>query len=317
MGSLGGAARRLGVNATTVLRRLDSLERHLGTRIFDRSRSGYVPTEPGSLVLERARFMHDHADEIERQVLGQDRELSGPLRVATAFVIMDHLLPGPLADFARAFPGIEVEVVENSVLQDLRRRTPDIDHGSARPEADVAIRMTTRVDERLVGRQVGMSRSRVYALRGAASMPQEVMPLHDLVRGAPWVAFEKDSIRRQHDVWMQRELALAHVRVRVDTFTAAAAMINTGVVIGLLPVCVEERNPDLVPVSAIIEDLTIPVWLLTHPDLRNTARVRVFMQHVGDGLARILESTEGAVSAMPRRKSGVDAGKPNRRPPAP
>lgn len=68
--------------------------------------------------------MADRVDEIERQVLGRDRELTGVLRVATAFVIMEHLLPAPLADFARAYPGIEVEVTENAFLVDLSRQRP-------------------------------------------------------------------------------------------------------------------------------------------------------------------------------------------------
>ena len=95
----------LGVNHTTVLRRLDALEAHLGSRLFDRQRSGYQPTEAGLALLEQARHMAARADEIERQVLGRDRELTGALRVTTAFVVMDHLLPQPLADFARAYPG--------------------------------------------------------------------------------------------------------------------------------------------------------------------------------------------------------------------
>jgi DNA-binding transcriptional LysR family regulator len=96
-GSVGAAARRLGVNATTVQRRLEALEQGLGARLFDRSRNGYQPTEAGALVLEQAQRMADRADEIERHVMGRDRELTGPLRVTTAFVIMEHLLPGPLS----------------------------------------------------------------------------------------------------------------------------------------------------------------------------------------------------------------------------
>jgi DNA-binding transcriptional LysR family regulator len=94
----------------------------LGARLFERSRSGYKPTDAGALLLEQARRMADQAEEIERRVLGRDRELTGPLRLATAFVVMEHLLPRPLADFARAYPGIEVEVVENAFLVDLARR---------------------------------------------------------------------------------------------------------------------------------------------------------------------------------------------------
>src|SRR5881409_896323 len=117
-GSLAGAARQLGVNHSTVLRRLDALEARLGARLFERQRSGYQPTEAGLMLLEQARRMADQADEIERRVLGRDRELTGPLRVTTAYVVMEHLLPQPLADFARRYPGIEVEVVENAFLVD-------------------------------------------------------------------------------------------------------------------------------------------------------------------------------------------------------
>jgi DNA-binding transcriptional LysR family regulator len=284
-GSPGTAARQLGVNATTVLRRLDALEARLGARLFDRSRRGYAPTDAGRLVLEQARRMADQADEIERQVLGRDRELMGVLRVTTAFVIMEHLLPQPLAAFARDYPGIEVEVVENAFLVDLSRRHADQAQTWARLEADVALRMSTHVAEHLVGRQLGLTQCRAYALRGAAGLPQSVQPLERLVREVPWVAFERDAHARVYDRWMRQQLAQARVRVRVDIFNAMAAMLRTGVGIGVLPTFMAVRHPELVPVSDPIPELSVPVWMLTHPDLRQTARVRAFMQHVGDAVA--------------------------------
>ncbi len=144
-GGLAAAARQLGVNHTTVLRRLDALEQRLGARLFERARQGYQPTEAGALVLDQARRMADQAEEIERRVAGRDRELTGLLRVTTAFVVMEHLLPQPLADFARAFPGIEVEVVENAFLVDLSRRAVADSAGWARREADVALRLSRQV----------------------------------------------------------------------------------------------------------------------------------------------------------------------------
>lgn len=286
-GSPGAAARELGVNATTVQRRLDALEQHLGARLFDRSRRGYLPTEAGALVLEQARRMADQADEIERRVLGRDRELGGLLRVATAFVVMEHLLPQPLADFARRYPGIEVEVVENASLVDLSRRASEAGPESRR-EADVALRLSANVAEHLVGRQLGQTHCRVYARRGAPGLPQTVQPLAQLVRDAPWVAFERDGVQRVYDRWMQQQLAPGQVRVRVDIFNAVAAMLRTGIGVGILPTFMEAAHPDLVAVSDPIAELSVPVWMLTHPDLRQTARVRVFMQHVGDALAERL-----------------------------
>ena len=86
--------------------------------------------------------MATRADEVERQVLGRDRELTGALRVTTAFVLMDHLLPQPLAGFARAYPGIEVEVIENAYLADLSSRHADPEQNWTRREADVALRLS-------------------------------------------------------------------------------------------------------------------------------------------------------------------------------
>jgi DNA-binding transcriptional LysR family regulator len=283
-GSLAGAARSLGVNHTTVLRRLDALETHLGSRLFERQRSGYRPTQVGLALLEQARHMAARTDEIERQVLGQDRELRGTLRVTTAFVVMDHLLPQPLADFARAYPGIEVEVVENAYLVDLASRHSDPDQGWTRREADVALRLSTHVAEYLVGRQLGIAECRVYALRGAPDLPQAVTSLDVLTREAPWVAFERDASTRVYDLWLRQRLAQANVRVRVDIFNAKAAMLRTGIGIGVLPIFMEAQHPELVAVSEPIAELAQPVWMLTHPDLRQTARVRAFMQFVGDAL---------------------------------
>jgi DNA-binding transcriptional LysR family regulator len=289
-GSLAGAARALGVNHTTVLRRLDALEAHLGSRLFERLRSGYQPTEAGLALLEQARHMATRAEEIERQVLGRDRQLTGPLRVTTAFVVMDHLLPQPLADFSRAYPGVEVEVVENAFLVDLASRHADAAEGWARREADVALRLSGQVAEHLVGRQLALTQCRVYALRGASRLPQVLTPLDVLTREAPWVAFERDATSRIYDLWLRQHLAQANVRVRVDIFNAKAAMLRTGIGIGVLPTFMEAKHPELVAVSETIPELAVPLWMVTHPDLRRTARVRAFMQFVGEALSTRLNA---------------------------
>ena len=298
-GSLAGAARDLAVNHSTVLRRLEALETRLGARLFERQRSGYTPTEAGALVLEQARRMADQADEIERRVMGRDRELTGPLRVTTAFVVMEHLLPAPLASFARAYPGIEVEVMENAFLVDLARRRAEPSQTWSQREADVALRLSANVAEHLVGRRLGPASCRVYARRGAADLPQTITSLSVLCRDAPWVAFERESQSRVYDRWMRQALAQARVRVRVDIFNAMAAMLRTGIGVGILPSFMQERHPELVPVSEPIPELEVPVWLLTHPDLRDTARVRVFLQHVGDAIAERLRLQALADAAGP------------------
>jgi len=205
-------------------------------------------------------------------------------------VVMEHLLPQPLADFAQAYPGIEVEVVENAFLVDLARRQAEDAPGPTQLQADVALRLSTHVSEHLVGRQLGMTHCRAYALRGAPGLPQAITPLPQLLREAPWVAFERDGHHRVYDHWMRKHLAQSDVRVRVDIFNAAAAMLRTGVGIGILPSFMQARHPELLPVSDVIPEMSVPVWMLTHPDLRQTARVRVFMSLVGDALAQRLQA---------------------------
>jgi DNA-binding transcriptional LysR family regulator len=135
-----------------------------------------------------------------------------------------------------------------------------------------------------------MTHCRAYALRGGPGLPQSLTPMPTLLRDAPWVAFERDATNRVYDRWMRTHLAQAHVRVRVDIFNAVAAMLRTGVGVGVLPTFMATRHPELVAVSEVIPEMSVPVWMLTHPDLRETARVRAFMTHVGDALAQRLRA---------------------------
>lgn len=276
-GSLAGAARALNVNHTTALRRLDALEARLRTRLFDRQRSGYVPTEAGELLAEEARAIAPRVSDIERRLLGRDLRLTGGVRLTTAFVTMGYLLPEPLAQFARAHPGIEVEVAESSALLDLSRR-----------QADVAIRISRQVPEHWVGRTLGTVQYRVYARRGASGLPQRKTPLPALLAKAPWIAFEREAPANSFGRWMQRNIPPEQVRLRVDFFNSMATMLRTGLGIGILPSFAAACEPDLVAVSAPVEALATPLWILTHPDLRRTARIQAFMQLVGDSLAALL-----------------------------
>lgn len=273
-GSLAGAARALKVNHTTALRRLDALERRLNTRLFERQRGGYLPTEAGELLAQEARAIAPRVDDIERRLLGRDLRPQGNVRLTTAFVVMAYLLPQPLAAFARANPGIEVEVAESGALLDLSRR-----------QADVALRLSHQVPEHWVGRQLGVVQYRVYARRGAAGLPQRKTALSTLLQNAPWISFERDASANSFGRWMREHIPAQQVRTRCDMFNSLAAMLRTGLGVGVLPTFVQAGEPELIPVSAKIEALATPLWLLTHPDLRRTTRIQTFMREIGDAVA--------------------------------
>jgi len=282
-GSLAGAARVLQVNHTTALRRLDALEARLGTRLFERQRSGYLPTEGGELIAGEARAFAPRVDDLERRLLGRDLRLTGQVRVTTAFITMCYLLPQPLAAFARRHPDIEVEVVESGALLDLSRR-----------QADVALRISNQVPEHWLGRTLGTVRFRVYARRAGRGLPRRATALATLLRSSSWIAFERDIAANRFGRWMQERIPAAQVRARIDNFNSMAAMLRTGLGIGVLPTVIEPTEPDLVPISGEIDEIATPLWILCHPDLRRTARIQAFMREVGEGLSAALEAAPRA-----------------------
>lgn len=286
-GSLNAAARDLGVRHSTVLRRLDALEQRLGARLFERLRSGYAPTEAGDWMAEQARQFRPVVDELHRRILGRDLQLRGTLRVNIASIAAWLLAPA-LADFARAHPGIEVEMTESSELVDLSKR-----------DADLVLRMSEHVPQHLVGRRLGTVPFAIYARRGASDLPQSRWPIDDLIARAPWIAFERHRSSRFIDRWMHANVPDARVVLRVDLLQSMVAMLRTGLGVGLLPRFIEPLEPSLVRVSDDIAALSTPLWLLTHPDLRDTARVRAFLGHVGDNLARTLARADADIASSP------------------
>lgn len=283
-GSLSGAARELTVRHSTMLRRIDAIEDKLQTRLFERMRNGYVATEAGEVLRHIAEQCEPLVAEAERSIIGGDTRLTGTIRVTTGTVIAQHLFPLALATFHAAYPDIEVEVEGAQERLDLSRRG-----------ADIAIRMSLQVPDHLAGRRLGDVRFRVYAWHdspflGTGRKPK-LQPVEKLTRDYPWICFQRDERDRVYDRWMHANVPDASVVARADHFPTSLALLRTGMGVALLPEFMARDNDDLVALSAPIDALQSPLWILTHPDLRNTARVRAFMQVAGDALQQVLRQT--------------------------
>ena len=155
----------------------------------------------------------------------------------------------------------------------------------------VALRLSRQVPEHWVGRTLGTAQYKVYVKRGASGLPQRKQPLAALLAKAPWIAFEREGTANRFGRWMQQHIPSEQVRLRVDMFNSMVMMLCTGLAIGVLPTFVAASEPDLMPISAAIDDLATPLWILTHPDLRRTARVQAFMKLVGDAVAKTLQNS--------------------------
>lgn len=278
--SLSGAARALAVTHSTVLRRMEAIEAKLQVRLFERLRTGYVATEAGETLRRTAEQCEPLVAQAERQIMGGDTRLTGVLRVTTAHVVAMYLLPQALAQFHAQHPQIEVEVRTSKERVNLARR-----------EADVAIRMSADVPDTLLGRQLGQVKIRIYGWQGAPYLKHvkagSLLPVNTLSQDFPWIGF--DGQDRIYDRWVDATVKASAVVARADHFPSALALVRSGMGITILPEFVAQDVANLVALSEAIEALQSPLWMLTHADLRHTARVRAFMQTVGNALEKVLK----------------------------
>jgi DNA-binding transcriptional LysR family regulator len=275
-GSVAKATSTLALSHVTLLRKLDAIETRLKARLFDRTRGRYTTTSAGEAVVAAADAMAPLAREAELRVLGQDLRPSGQVRVAVAGIVIDHLLPPVLVQFASAFPDVTLELVASR------------DHASlARREADVALRVSDQVPDWLIGRQLGAVDFRVYGLRrtGIRAPRRNVAALLPERR---WVGFERHARDLKFDRWIDAQVPESSVVLRVDGFSHALTMVRAGLGIALLPTFLERTCPELQPLTDPIAELRTPLWVLTHPELRHTTRIKVLMQAIGPALSGAL-----------------------------
>ncbi|QCK88821.1 LysR family transcriptional regulator [Phreatobacter aquaticus] len=282
--SLGGAAEMLGVNQSTVFRRLGAMEERLGARLFERSRTGYSLTTAGEEMVKLAEKMADEIVDFERRLTGHDLRPQGELRVATNDTLVVHLLTPIFASFRKLYPGITLDVVVGNQALNLSKR-----------DADVAIRATGDPPETLVGRKLAAIH---WAIYGAKSLGLTELDPVDY-RSHSWIGLGDNLSGLKPGRWMAQNVGEDRIGWKINTVLGLSEAVAEGAGVGLLPCFIAQTFPNLVPLSGIMGDFSSHIWLLTHPDLRNTARVRAFMDHVGAEIAKKRTSIEGNLAMAP------------------
>jgi DNA-binding transcriptional LysR family regulator len=268
-GTLSGAARRLGVTHSTVFRRLGSIEEQIGVRLFERFRDGYVPTPAGETAAEAAARLEDEVLTLERRLSGQDLRPSGIVRIATTDTL-GTILMRHLPAMREVHPEIQFEVAISNAMANLSRR-----------EAEIAIRPTPDPPEILVGRRVADIAHAIYGSKAYLSRRQETeLSAHDWI--APDDALASTVIGR----WIHENLRTAHIACRVDALPALRDAALAGLGLALLPCYLGDPTPGLHRFTP--KTMTEPrsaLWLLTHDDLRRTARIRATLDFLAKALA--------------------------------
>jgi len=285
-GSLAGAARRLAVNHTTVLRRVSAFEKRLGLRLFERLPTGYVLTAGGEELIAAAGQIDDAVVSLERKLAGQDLRLSGTVRLTTTDTLMASILPDVLAAFRSAQPGIQIEVALSNLMFNLSKR-----------DADVAIRPVDAPPETLIGRRIAKVAFAVYASPQYLAKHRET----ERLAGHQWVGPDDSLAGTSVARWMRAELPGSEITLRTDSLLALRQAAQAGLGLAALPCYLGDLSAGLACVHRPIAAMETALWILTHKDLRHAARIRAFTEFVAAALARRRPLIEGA-QARPRRR---------------
>lgn len=279
-GSLNAAARTLGVNHSTMFRRLNALEGELGSKLFERLPDGYLPTESGERLIETAERIETETLALDRELTGRDTRLSGLLRVTASETLAFRALTDEIARFQKLHPGIAVALTVDNRVFDLSRR-----------EADVALRAARPRQGDLFGRRLTDIRWGLYAAPAYLASRPPPRRLADLRRHA-FIGWTEMATPTEAASWIAKHAAPGTIAFRssglVNQFVAAKA----GLGIAVLPRYLGDPERELTRLRLEPENLKTELWLITHHSLKDTARVRAFMETVGDGLRRRLAALE-------------------------
>lgn len=264
-GSTRKAASTMGVSNTTVMRRLESLEEHIGGKLFNRTPDGYKPTALADQLLPTAITVEQTLVEAERQVSGKDSELSGRVKLSLPAVPVTHISES-VAEFALKYPRIELDIAISDEPVDLARR-----------EADIAVRglpKDKRPPKDIVGIKIGRISLGYYVHK-------------ELLSEAAKGQRQLTCIRASHTVLNLGDLPAPETlglesRHLIDGLTPRMVAVTHKLGVAALPCFLARQHPDLILLPGVPSAHWGHTWLLHHKDLRQSARIRALFQHLAE-----------------------------------
>jgi len=280
-GSTLAASKALGVNQTTVARRIESLEQDLGFKLFERGQTGSRLTEAGDGLVAEAENVERAAIRFANQAATQMRGVSGALRLTTNELVANTMVIPALVEFRKVHPDVQVDLV-------ITDRALDLQNG----EADLAIRTGKALAESdLVARKVAdhdmaLYCSRDYAARRGVPASPDDLADHDLID----VAMEMGEIPGA--TWMMRHSGGKPPITRSNSMGSLVHAVKAGLGIGALPCTIADPDRDLLRCSDPIEEARASSWIVTRRELKDTPRVRAFIDFMAPHIQHVVRESE-------------------------
>jgi len=268
-GSLAAAGDRLGVDASTVFRALQRIERGLGRLLFERTRSGYLATELATQLAEHAEQVEVALEAARSSIEAAPAQISGTVRITTTDTVLHGLVAPALRSLQKAHPLLGYELHAGNELASLTRR-----------DADIAVRATKRPPQHLVGKQIGPIRVALYTARKGGTRK-----FADVQAGlADWIAPDEALPDHPSVVWRKRHFPKANLRYSVNSILSVLELIALGLGVGIVPMFLAEGRSDVLRLTEPLAECETDLWLLTHPESRHLRRVATVYSHLAQAM---------------------------------
>ena len=274
--SLSGAARAIGVNHSTVLRRIEAMERQTGLTMFDRPPGGYRLRAEARELLPLLRAMAGSAARVERALAAARLGKGGTFRITTTDSIGNVLLPRLLTQLQAREPEIEIEVIVSNQALDL-----------SRPEAEITIRPASTLPDGLRGVRAGSMAFRVYGTEEYLAAHQSNDPAEHR-----WIGAAAPLTRSPVGQWQEQRLPNPPL-LRADSFPTMARMAAEGAGLAMLPVFIAKSEPLLVQTPAFHDHETTSIWVAAHADLASVPQIADLIEFFAEAIRGEAEDLEG------------------------
>ena len=264
-GTLADAGERLGVDASTVFRALQRIERGLGQALFERSRSGYQALELAQALAEHAEQLEISLESARSAAQLQPDQVSGVLRITSTDTVLHALVAPALKDLRAVHPQLAYELHTGNELANLTRR-----------DADIAVRVTKRPPQHLVGKHVGPIRVALFGGKKGS-----IKRYSDVEAGkALWVATDDALPEHPSVLWRKRHFPKVLPHYKVNSILTVMELVALGLGVGVLPLFLARSQPNLIQLTEVIDECQTELWILTHPESRHLRRVSTVYGHL-------------------------------------
>ncbi len=275
-GSISGAAKQLGVQHSTVSRRMRQFELDLGARLIERKQGGYELTQAGKHVKEAANNIEREVLGVDGALVGKDTQMIGPLRVTAINNMASSILMPMFADFSKRHPLVKLDIIVSNLDASLAQR-----------DADVAIRLTNSPSDTLIGKRIVTVASTIYGSRSY------IEKLRQENREPKWIGV---NCCKFHKAWTKQACGeQPHNFISDDTLLTLAA-IKEDLGISILPCFMGDVDPALVRYCEPDPAYNLGLWILIHPDLKRTERVLAFRDYMINAVNENKDLFEGKCS---------------------